>query len=108
MAIGNYRQEFPDFDEDLTTRVAPLLGMGFKDVSWKNDQCPHFASDTLCVWIDYKDPELRYDPDAEYRRYTVVRLEGGCYTDVIEYMLETDDWQDVLDLVKKESVPCAS
>lgn len=44
-----------------------LKGLGFKDMSWKNDSCPRLGvyqevngqERYINLWIDYKDPYLR-------------------------------------------------
>lgn len=51
----SYREEFPDFELDVT------IPEGFEDQSWHNDVCPSWYSEELDVemWVDYPKAEER-------------------------------------------------
>lgn len=63
-----YRAEHSDYDNgESFEKIAEGL-TGFQDASWHNDTCPKLSSDTnpdiwIDVFIDYKDPALREEPD---------------------------------------------
>lgn len=89
-----YLQEHPDFGLlDVT------LPDGFEDWSYHNDVCPRFVNPSrrLDVFIDYKDPEKR-----EYERrgrFTVYTVDPEDPTTPGLYLLNTDDWNAVYELL---------
>lgn len=100
MPIGNYREAFPDFDDEL-----PEIE-GFIDMSWHNEACPCLVSEDLHLrlMIDYADESLR-----EYEgltRYSLLPLdENNQVTDLPE-LASSDDLSDIL--VKIEEIRGAS
>lgn len=86
MSQCNYREEFPDFELDVT------IPEGFEDSSWHNDVCPSWYSEELDaeLWVDYKNPEDR--EMAGCPRFLVV-LDPQCERHI---RLHTDDYAQVL------------
>ncbi|NSZ73899.1 hypothetical protein G6L74_09115 [Agrobacterium tumefaciens] len=85
-------REFPDYD--LST--LPTIPDDWQDISWHNDTCPSFeVLPQWHVYIDYADTALREFPDSPTRfSLQAVRADGGFFT-----LLDTNDWQSVLDRV---------
>jgi hypothetical protein len=52
-----YAIEFPDFD--AATDAQALIAAGFTDTSWRNDACPSFTREGMCVFVDYLDASRR-------------------------------------------------
>lgn len=91
-----FTTEFPDFAPDSL----PALPEGFVDISWHNDACPSFASDTLglCVFIDFADPAQREFPETP--RFTVFDWDAENGYDTKQTVdLNTDNWAEVMALV---------
>ena len=92
-----YQTEFPDYDP----ATLPDIPAGWTDTSWHNNTAPSFQTpdDRFSVWIDYLDPQLRECQGGP--RFLVHELapEGHFTTD--EALLETDDWSEVLQFVKR-------
>ena len=105
--MNRYKQEFPNFDDDLPTIE------GFFDCSWHNDSCPsimgYYNPKTkqidgedepfIQIYIEYKNPDLRDWRGIE--RFHVIN-----HLDIDEdfngqLMLSTDLWDDVLNKVKE-------
>ena len=91
-----YKTEFPDFpDADM-----PAIPKGFVDSSWHNDTCPSIESDTaqLRIWIDYTELGNREFGNIGHR-FTVLRKDD----DSGDAVLETDDWNEVLEYIDEET-----
>lgn len=90
--FSNLAREFPDFD--LST--LPAIPDDWQDTSWHNDTCPSFeVLPQWHVYIDYADTALREFPDSPTRfSLQAVRADGEFFT-----LLDTNDWQAVLDRV---------
>jgi hypothetical protein len=110
MTIGNYREEFPDFDDEL-----PVIE-GFEDRSWANEQCPCLINEELhlLLFVDYKDPERSEWPEArisgDLGKYTIKRLTEDNYVMGIadDLVLDTDDFDAVIakiDEIRTERAP---
>jgi hypothetical protein len=56
-----YKNEFPDYDDDLSWYISTVEPYGFVDASWHNDACPRLENHRIGVriWVDYSDPNLR-------------------------------------------------
>ncbi|KVK43594.1 hypothetical protein L905_24050 [Agrobacterium sp. TS43] len=85
-------REFPDFD----IATLPAIPDDWQDTSWHNDTCPSFeVLPQWHVYIDYADTALREFPDSPTRfSLQAVRADGESFT-----LLDTNDWQAVLDRV---------
>ena len=73
MTASDYREEFPDFDDEL-----PEID-GFKDSSWHNDAMPSLINEVLHLhlFVDYADPDLSEFQEARRSgrpRYFLSRL----------------------------------
>lgn len=112
MAIGNYREEFPDYDDEL-----PVIE-GFEDRSWVNEPCPCMIDEELhlMLFIDYVDPEKSEYPEergAGLGRYVMKRLTDENYVMGIgadDLVVDTDDFEEVLakiEEVRAERSPSA-
>ncbi|NTF23508.1 hypothetical protein G6L37_34625 [Agrobacterium rubi] len=92
MAIGNYREAFPDYPEDL-----PEIE-GFVDSSWHNEPCPCLLNEELHVrlMVDYPDPAQReYDDVSRYGLYQLT--EDNQVGDISDHcLIDTDDLSEVL------------
>lgn len=86
-----YQKEFPDFVLDVQ------LPEGFEDTSWHNNICPSFKRGDVEIFVDYADTALRELPDSP--RFSVQRFDAKA--DAYEDVIQTDDWQTVLDTVAK-------
>jgi len=54
----SYLTEFPHYDDTI------LLPIGYEDLSWHNDICPHIerrinASKSIAIWCDFKEYSRR-------------------------------------------------
>lgn len=88
----SYRTEFPDFDPaDM-----PELPAGFEDRSWKNDACPSFFNLSImrALWIDYRDPAMREQP--ETKRFGLYEIDGEGARINGGRELETDEWPRIV------------
>lgn len=88
-----YREEFPDFEPE----TLPAIPTCWTDISWRNDACPTFETNTgFHVMVDYLDAERRELPDLP--RFCVVNhgLEGSTC------LLATDDWTEVLAFLQED------
>ena len=86
-----YSIAFPDFGP-----MDVAIPAGFDDTSWKNDACPSFIGFGLKIWVDYADAAKREMENLT--RFAVVKVdEEGCD---IEYVLQSDDWNEVLACIK--------
>jgi hypothetical protein len=84
-----YREEFPDYDP----ASMPAIPAGWTDISWRNDACPSFdAGNMRVVYVDYASPDRREWSEA--RRFSVTEETPHMR---IRTVLESDDWQEVLD-----------
>ena len=83
-----YRTEFPHYDP----QTLPKIPMGWKDVSWHNDCCPSWQVGDYVVFIDFADPD---DRELFGMRFAVNTAE------TCENVLETDNWQEVVDCINK-------
>jgi hypothetical protein len=97
MAIGSYREEFPDFDDEL-----PVID-GFSDQSWHNDACPRLIDDELhlVLYVDYLNPALSDLPEAREAgmgRYVMKHLDEENYVlqSDDDLVIDTDDFLAVL------------
>ena len=83
--------DFPDYDP-ATLSAMPS---DWTYDGWRNDACPSFmAGPRLRVFIDYADPSQR-DCGPEIPRYSVQDMGA----DFSSSLLDSDDWQAVLDFV---------
>lgn len=85
-------EEFPDFDQS----TLPAVPAKWEDVSWHNDATPSWSPSpdhSLLVYVDYADPVQR-EVQGGYR-FTVINEDVS--------LLETDNWQEVLDKVAHET-----
>lgn len=92
--MPDFQTAFPDFPP----ATMPAIPAGFMDRSWRNDSCPCFVADgaDLILWVDYADDALREWPGGQ--RFALARLQDGQLPlDVGARLVETDDWQDILD-----------
>jgi hypothetical protein len=93
MSKMTYREEFPDFDP----ATMPSIPAGWTDQSWHNDTCPSFyTSNGKVVFVDFADVSLREWQDG--KRFNV-KVDPEI-ADFNEFLLETDDWQEVLKFVE--------
>ena len=85
-----YKDEFPDYDDEL------WIPDGFKDESWHNDVCPHVEKEIedfngahiqILIWQDYKDPEKR-EYSCASRYMLVINVNGD---DVFIYSTDNFD-----------------
>lgn len=97
MTIGNYREEFRDFDGEL-----PIIE-GFKDSSWHNETCPSLLNEELHLqlFVDYVDPQKSEFPEerlAGAGRYLLRRLddENQVLPPGTDIVIDTDDFDEVL------------
>lgn len=91
--MSDYKIEFPDFPaEDM-----PAVPEGFTDESWHNDACPVLGNEDtgLYIWIEYSDDNMRENGPDGGRFILEHRDEDGDPTTIIE----TDEWQEVLDAI---------
>jgi len=90
-----FQTEFPDFP----AADMPKMPAGFRDDSFRNDTCPSFGSDVLCVsiFVDYADVAMR--EFSEGSRFVVKALdEDGCFTED-DALIASDDWKAVLEFL---------
>jgi hypothetical protein len=90
MAIGNYKEAFPDYDDEL-----PEID-GFRDMSWHNEPCPCLINEDLHVrlLVDFADEAKR-----EYEgvpRYSLQPLDENNYVTDLPSLIDTDDFNEVL------------
>lgn len=88
------REEFPDFDP----ATLPPIPADWVDISWHNDACPSWANEKAQarVFVNYLDLE-----DREYwggGRFCVLSTADATLD---HDLLQTDNWDEVLDLVRK-------
>lgn len=102
MAIGNWREEFADFDP----ATMPPEVEQWDDGSWGAEPCPHFYTPGgHAVWVDYLDREARGLTDLF--RFTVYACdENGAHL-TEEPALATDDWSAVLAFIVEVEKPAA-
>jgi hypothetical protein len=97
-----YKDQFRDYDDDLTMHFASLnsIGGNFTDESYHNDLCPLACSDdlNLRIWIDYKDLNNR-DSISHENRYTLEHHETDDIVGNDCIICETNDWVEVLQFV---------
>lgn len=90
-----YRTEFPDFDP----ATMPAIPAGFRDTSWRQEQCPTFTAPLLglFVWTDYAAPAEREFPESPRFGLAIQRMTmSGVYIDDIgETLIASDDWRAV-------------
>jgi len=91
-----FQEEFPDYP----VAQMPIIPAGWRDTSWRNDQCPSFTAHGVQVFIDFADPNEREFPESP--RF-IVSADPEVH-DHNEPLMETDDWQAVLDYVAAEKV----
>jgi hypothetical protein len=90
MPIGNHREAFPDFDDEL-----PEID-GFVDMSWHNEPCPCLINEDLHLrlFVDYYDASKReFDGLA---RYSLQQLDDDNQVTDLPSLAETDNLDDVL------------
>lgn len=112
--IDHLKKEIPRWQANFSSVRFPVEDMPdipatWRDGSWHDDVAPCFYPiektegdhkakfETMCVWVLEKDPEQR---ELSMKRFNVVfeKAEGTGTPDNI-CVLETDDWQEVLDYV---------
>lgn len=78
------REHGPDYDVpiDVLQLVQRELA---HDLSWHNDMCPCFGTDTAHLWVEHRDIEQR---EVVKQRYAVAIAKDG---ENDEYVLLTDD-----------------
>ena len=89
----SYREEFPDFHPNTMPPIPDV----WEDVSWSNDACPCFSTETsrgghFLVFVDYEDPQLRENPDL--KRFSVHSTNSD--GEVNFTLMDTDSWDSVL------------
>lgn len=111
MTIGNYREEFPDYDD-----VLPVID-GFEDRSWCNEPCPCLINEDLhlLLFVDYKDPSKSEWPEERVSghlgHYTLKRLTEENYVmgmNADDLVIDTDDFDAVIakiDEIRTERAP---
>ena len=83
-----------------------LSEKGFKDISWGNDACPSVGISSedgnqyLTVFVDYKDPEQREDP--EWTMFHVLATNENLWGhDDYQQFVDTNDYNEMLEAVEK-------
>ena len=87
-----YKTEFPDFGS--VDHLVAQLPATFEDQSHHNDMCPKWANDEYEVLIDYEKVEDREVQEIG-ARFMVLRV-GEPFVGV----LDTDDWSEVIELIR--------
>jgi len=99
--IGNVKEEFPDFDDEL-----PEIE-GFSDRSWHNEPSPTLINEELglLLFIDYKDPEKSEYPEGrkngEFPRYGFVELDENGQISEDKEGYHTDSFDEVIAFIEK-------
>jgi hypothetical protein len=90
MSRNRFNQFSSDYDVDF-----PSIPNGWRDTSWGNDMCPSYEviGKPLVVWIDAADPERR---ECGGKRYVVVIVEETEDRSVVDTLIETDDFAEVV------------
>lgn len=90
-----YQTEFNTFDDTPTAEA--LKALGFEDVSWHNDICPHFLHPTarLSAWIDFLDAGEREFPESPRLTLYDADADGS----PAELICATDDAAHFLDAI---------
>lgn len=99
--MATYKTEFRDPDADIEGLVAQLPAT-FEDTSWRNDMCPSWSNDEYRIWVDFKE-EARREFCGRGHRFIVVPIttdETGEQTLGDQDLLATDDWSEVVELVR--------
>jgi len=93
--MPTFREEFPDFP----VTDMPAMPPTFEDTSWHNNTMPSITSDALGlhIWIDYTDHSKR-ECTAGSPRFLVERQDHGVEIGD-EYVLQTNEWSEVLTLL---------
>jgi hypothetical protein len=94
----NYKTEFRYFDFDI-----PALPNGFVDMSWHNDICPKFErkyneTDYVTLWVNYADEDRR---ECGGNQFVVTILPFDDLCNDIEYVIETDSWDEAINAINK-------
>jgi len=79
--------QFPDYPTDALPDLS-----GFTDTSWHNDACPSFRKGDFLIWVDYPNPRER--EGFGDTQFVVQRVSDEAT------LLGTDDWTEVLALVR--------
>jgi hypothetical protein len=93
-------KEFPEYDQ----ATLPDIPDSWVDTSWHNDTCPSFFNEDakLTIHIDFAKPIEREFPGSEGRFIVMV---STAENDGPNDLLQTNDWQAVLDLVAERACP---
>jgi hypothetical protein len=76
----SYKEEHPDWIAPSDFRLDKLEKLGFKDISWHNDECPFFEHEKcgLNLHVDYQE-EMNSgflgDPSKPFMRYYLFQYE---------------------------------
>jgi hypothetical protein len=97
--FARLQSEFPDFD----IATLPAIPLHWEDSSWHNDVCPSFTiGDSVCVFIDYANPQQREVQGDDGPRFSVLELDEGQHTGG-EALLHSDSFDDVLRKVAEQT-----